>query len=64
MKNRLESLTEELIQLRQSNKEQHKTLTRVNNMLKQLCSVNGQNQLYTAINNTYKRNKTDAYIIS
>ena len=44
LKTKLESLTEELIQLRQENKEQHKTLNRVENFLEQLCSGNGKQQ--------------------
>ena len=41
LKTQLESLTEELIQLCQDNKEQWETLNRVHNFLEQLCSVNG-----------------------
>ena len=42
LKTHIESLTEEVIKLRQANKEQHKTLNRVDNFLEQLCSGDGQ----------------------
>ena len=64
MNNQLESLTEEVIQLCQEIKEQYKTLNRVDNFIEQLCSGNEQQQFYTAINNTYKRNKTYIEITS
>ena len=57
MKNQLESLTEEVIQLCRANKEQYKTLNRFNNFLEQLCFGNGQQKQYTESTNTYKRNK-------
>ena len=58
MKTQLESLTKEVIQLCRANKEQQKTLNRVDNFLGHLCSGNGQQQLYTASNKTHKSNKT------
>ena len=64
MKTHLESLTEEVIQLCRANKEQQNTLNRVDNFLVQLCSVNGQQKLYTASNKTYKSNKTYVDIAS
>ena len=64
IKTHIENLTEELIQLRRSNKEQHKTLNRVDNFLEYFCSGNVHQKSYTAINNTYKINKTDVDITS
>ena len=49
--------TEIVIQFRQSNKEQHKILNKVENFLEHFCSGSGQHQLYTASTNTYKRKK-------
>ena len=43
-----ESLTYEVIQFCRTNKEQHMTMNRVNSLLEQLCSGNGQQKLYTA----------------
>ena len=64
LKNKLESLTEEVIQLRQENKKQHKTLNRVENFLEQLWYVNGKQKSYNASTNTYKISKTDVDIKS
>ena len=64
LKNHLESLTEKVIKLCQANKEQHKTLDRVDNFIEQLCSRYGQQKLYTASTNTYKGKKTYVYITS
>ena len=55
MRTWLESISEEVIRFFQENKEQHKTLNRVKNLLEQLCNGNGKQQLYTASTNTYKR---------
>ena len=59
LNNLLESLTEEVIELRQANKKQqnilnrvHKTLNNTGNFIQQLCYVNGQQQSYTASTNT------------
>ena len=59
LKTHLESLTEEVIGLRQYIKVQHKTLNiinktlnRVHNFLELFCSGNGQQQAYTASTNT------------
>ena len=57
IKTHIENLTEELIQLRRSNKE-------VDNFLEYFCSGNVHQKSYTAINNTYKINKTDVDITS
>ena len=64
MKTKLESLTEEVIQLYEANKEQHKTLNRVENFLEQLWYVNGKQKSYNASTNTYKISKTDVDIKS
>ena len=48
-----------LIELRQVNKEHQNILNIAENFLEQLCSGNGQQKLYTATTNTYKRKKTD-----
>ena len=68
LNNLLESLTEEVIELRQANKKQqnilnrvHKTLNNTGNFIQQLCYVNGQQQSYTASTNTYKRKKKNVY---
>ena len=62
LKTHIESPTEEVIKLRQSNKKQHRTLNRVDNFLEQLCSGYGQQKSYTASTNTYKRKKIDVDI--
>ena len=59
LKTKLESLTEEVIQLHKENKEQHKTLNIVENFPEQLCSGNEKKQSYNASTNTYKIIKTD-----
>ena len=58
----LEIMTEELIQFYKGNKEQQKTLNRVDNFPEQLCSGNGKQKLYNTSNNTYKSKKTDVEI--
>ena len=64
LKNQLEIITGELIELRQANKKQQNTLNifqkilnNVENLLEQLCSGNGQQKSHTASNNTYKGRK-------
>ena len=59
---RLKIIAEEVSHLRQTNKEQQKTLKRVNNFLGQFCPLNGQQQSYTASNNNFKRKKIDVDI--
>ena len=66
MKNHLKILTEKVIELRQSKKEQqntptrvHNTLNNADNFLEQLCSWNLKQKLYTASINTFKRKKHD-----
>ena len=62
LKTHLESLTEEVIKVLQANKEQHKTLNRVDNVFEQFCSGDGQQKSYTSSTKTYKRKKTDVEI--
>ena len=50
--------------MRRANKEHHKTMNRVNNLPAQLYSGNGQQKLYTASTNTYKRKIMDVDITS
>ena len=64
LKNWVEILNEEVIELFRANKEQQKTLNRVDNFIEQLCSRNWQNQLYTTSTNAYKKKKTDVYLTS
>ena len=58
MKTQLESITKEVIQLCRANKEQQKSLNRVDNFLGHFCYGNGQQKSYTASNKTCKSNKT------
>ena len=71
LKNQLESITEEVIGLRPENKKRQKTLDRVQktpnnaeNFLEQLCSGNGQQNIYTESTNTYKRKKQNSDLTS
>ena len=71
LKNQVEGLTEELIEMSQANKKKQnilnrsqKTLNNAENFLEKLCSGNGQHKLCTEITNTYKRNKNNVDLTS